>query len=282
MTLFLDYRTDDQAGDIRPDPAIYDARMVAGAVRREANLPRVPADRLAARHVVFATHGFNVNRRDGTACLEALERELNLGPGVLFIGVLWPGSWYVKAINYPTEGKDASACGDKLAAFATRGLAGAAAVSFLSHSLGGRLILQAVKGLKDQTREIRQVCMVAPAVDDRCLAPGKAYETARRKAGRTTVLASEKDEALGAVYSAGSFAAAILGDDHPYGSALGLKGARPVPLAGLEVCQIPKALVYRHGDYFPPSDPGQTNPKASKSIRVMAAALGGGSVVWPF
>jgi esterase/lipase superfamily enzyme len=280
MTLFLDYRTHDQAGDVTPDPFLYDARRVGGAIQRGPRLTALPSALLSGRHVLFATHGFNVNRKDGIGALERLEAQLALGPGYLFLGVLWPGSWHLPVVNYPAEGKDAQTCGDKLAVFAAANLGSATAVSFLSHSLGGRLVLQAVKKLKNDNRDVRQICLAAPAVDDHCLGPGKAYDAARLKAGRTTVMASESDEALGAIYSAGSFAAKFVGDGHPFGTALGLKGARPEPLARVALCEIPKDQNHRHGDYLPPGDPARTNPRSISSIRVMASAITGGPIAW--
>src|SRR5262249_42570014 len=57
---------------------------------------------------------FNVSYAAAVPLLTALERTLHLGPRFLFVGVLWPGDWWVPAINYPAEADDAVRCGERL------------------------------------------------------------------------------------------------------------------------------------------------------------------------
>lgn len=278
MTLFLDFRTASDAGDILQRPRIYDAGPTApagGGIGKP--LDRIPDERIANRHVVLATHGFNVSRVDGISCLAALEQKLNLGPDYAVIGVLWPGSWHHLVINYPSEGRDASKTGDCLAAFLATDLTRAASLSFLSHSLGGRVMLQAVRQLKGRARE---VCVTAAAVDSRSIAPGRGYDAVRGKADRITVLSSESDLVLCAVYPAGALAALALHlDDHPFGAALGLKGSDPRVLPAVANSPIPRNQGHDHGDYYP--DPARPNARADRSIAAMARAVAGDTVYWP-
>jgi hypothetical protein len=278
VTLFLDFRSQPAAGSVQRLPAVYEMDL-AGAGLTKA---RWRADRPLAggrdRHILFATHGFNVSGPKGQVCLIRLQRTLNLDQAFLFVGVLWPGDWHVPVINYPAEGKDAAQCGDNLAAAAKALFPEAQSASFLSHSLGGRVVLQAVKGFE---LPVGQVCLAAPAVDRACLGPGKAYDAVRGKVSRITVIASDQDRALGAVYAAGSLGGALLGDKHPFGLALGREGASPRPLPPVVNTQIPSDQKHGHGDYFPPSKPGEVNQRADRSMQVMASALSGAAADWP-
>lgn len=279
MTLFLDFRTHGDGGAILSPPRIYDAATGGGGDNRGKHLNAVPAENHEGKHLVLAAHGFNVSRADGIACLTKLEQMLNLGPDYAFIGVLWPGSWHHIVINYPGEGRDAAKTGDHLAAFIDKSLGLAESVSFLSHSLGGRVVLQTVRTMKVRARE---VCVTAGAVDSRCVAPGQAYDACRRNASRITVLHSESDNALGAVYSAGTLAGGLLHlDDHPFGTALGLRGSNPRALAAISNSRIPEDQEHDHGDYFPSSKPGTTNGRVDRSVAIMARAIRGEAVAWP-
>ena len=121
---------------------------------------------LAGKSVVFVTHGFNVSYEDGANALEQLAAYLNLPPSYQFIGMLWPGDAAIPYIDYPFEGGPAMDSGAKLAAFCNRWCAGAQSLSFVSHSLGARMVLQAITGLN---RRVRFLCMMAGAINRDCL-----------------------------------------------------------------------------------------------------------------
>ena len=269
MTLFLSFRSDPQAGSVLPDPLVLDADgLVDPPVFRATEFPA-----LAGREVVFATHGFNVNRTEGFHALARLERELSLPQGsFLFVGVLWPGSWWLPVVNYPSEAGDAVSCGRSLARF-IRSNVGSGSLSFVSHSLGARLVLETVKQLAfAPTRRAREVCVLAAAADDDCLTT-RQYRSARTNASRTSVLASRGDRVLELAYPAGDFLSDLFyDDDGPWRRALGYHGPHPFPEQYALHAQIPGAT-YGHGDYLPPSDLSHPIGIQAKPIQWVREAL---------
>src|SRR5262245_33262115 len=139
MALFLSFRSAPRAGGVLRDPQVLQGEGLVDPVRLRL-LERVPADAIAGRELVFGAHGFNVGYEEGVHELARLERELRLPGGFAFIGVLWPGDWWIPVVNYPAEADDAVACGRNLARFVNRRLSLAAGVSFVAHSLGARLV----------------------------------------------------------------------------------------------------------------------------------------------
>lgn len=200
-------------------------------------------------HLVLAIHGFNVSYRKGVRSAARLEEHLQLGPGYAFAGVLWPGDAKIPVINYAAEAADAVQCGKGLARFINTQCAGASKVSLVSHSLGGRILLETLKHLD---RKAHLACLTAGAVDNDVFA--KQYSSVADKADNIHVLASRKDMVLLLAYPAGDFLSDVFyDDDSPFNGALGRDGSRP--RRDLD-SQIPGALKYGHGNYFPPAQPG--------------------------
>jgi hypothetical protein len=270
VTLFLDFRTAGEGGGILDEPRVLEDDGLVDPLEMRYLGQALPADRIAGREVVFVTHGFNVSRRDGVHALARLERDLNLPSAFVLIGVLWPGDWWIPVVNYPAEAGDAVQCGRLLAKFVNSSLSLASAVSLVSHSLGGRLVLEAVKHLD---RPAREVCVLAAAADDDCLTSPQ-YDAARRNAQRISVLASRGDLVLRVAYPAGDFLSDIFfhDDDNPARKALGYHGPRPGAEHVLHA-QIP-GREYNHGDYFPPSDLNKPNGTQKPEAFISEALLG--------
>jgi len=141
---------------------------------------------------MLATHGFNVSRQDGIDALSNWSRLMSLSGSDLFVGVLWPGdSRYLPVLDYPAEGDEAIASGRLLARFLNEYAASAASLSLVSHSLGGRVILEATSGLD---RTVRRLILMAGAIEDDCLT--REYQAAAGNAQQISVLASRKDDVL--------------------------------------------------------------------------------------
>jgi esterase/lipase superfamily enzyme len=278
MTLFLDFRTSGVGGDILDAPRVLEGDGLVAAPELRPLGRTLPADRIAGREVVFATHGFNVSRAAGVHALARLEQDLKLPPAFVLVGVLWPGDWWIPVVNYPAEAGDAVRCGRALADFVNTSLSAAASVSFVSHSLGGRLVLEAVKRL---ARPAREVCVVAAAVDDDCLITPQ-YDGARRNARRISVLASKGDRVLRLAYPAGDFLSDLFfrDDDSAVRGALGYHGPRRRAELVLHA-QIPDGARYDHGDYFPPSDLTLPVGKQGRPEAFIAETLLGSPHAWP-
>jgi esterase/lipase superfamily enzyme len=277
VTLFLNCRTAAVGGDVVSDPYVLEGDGLVDPIALRTLGWEIPPPRVAGREVVFATHGFNVSYAGGVHSLAGLERDLALPPRFVFVGVLWPGDYWIPAVNYPAEAADAVRCGRLLARFVNRTLGVAAGVSFVSHSLGGRLILEAVKHLE---RPAREVCLAAAAVDDDCLARAQ-YDDARRNAARVSVLASTKDLVLRLAYPVGDFLSDVFyDDDSPWHAALGYRGPRPAALEHVAPAQIPAGDAYGHGDYFP-AGTSPTDPKTQRAVTFVAESLLGVPHGWP-
>jgi esterase/lipase superfamily enzyme len=275
VTLFLSFRTSPRAGGILPAPQVLEAHDLGDPLTALA--VGLPPERIAGRECVFVTHGFNVSFEEGVRALARLERALALPPTFVFVGVLWPGDFWVPVVNYPTEADDAVRCGTLLAAFVQQHFATARALSFVSHSLGGRLVLEAVKRLH---RPAREVCLLAAAVDDDCLSTAQ-YQAALANAGRVSVVASRGDYVLGAAYPAGDFFSDLFyDDDSPRRKALGYHGPHPASAAVLHA-QI-GGREYGHGDYLPSSARVESASRLwEKPAKFIAETLLGAAHAWP-
>jgi hypothetical protein len=288
MTLFLSVRSQDVGGPVVPAFCVEST----GGAHPTYSAPltgRQVAARVRGRELVVAVHGFNVNRPKGVRSYVTLERELGMPDDRrVFMGVLWPGDFIIPVINYPAEASDAVKSGRYVAEFLDAWCGGAVAVSFVSHSLGGRVLLEAVSAM---AAPVKALCITAGAVDNDCL--HGQYAAVKAKAGRISVLSSRKDKVLKFAYPLGDFGSDVLwgDDDSPWRGALGLKGPSPVE-AEPKVWHrpIPKAppLNYDHGDYFPPSDaavpptpPGPTPPGWRTSVAYMRRALEDAPDAWP-
>lgn len=250
MTLYLNFRSHAVGGSV-VDPRVVEADVSnAAPTFRVLDWPEVRS-RISGKNVLFAVHGFNVSLERGTRSLGQLEPQLNLTQSDVFLGVLWPGDYWIPVINYPFEGAVSLDCGKRLAACCAQYLASAQTVSFISHSLGARLVLEAVKSLD---RRARLVCLLAGAINRDCL--DTEYASSRENSLAVSMLASHCDLVLKIAFHIGDPIADLLHDDHrQFEAALGNDGpsvpAKP-PIA--TPWQIPDAAGYGHGDYLPPGD----------------------------
>jgi hypothetical protein len=281
MTLFLNFRSQSVGGAV-VDPYVLDGNgTTAPPTLRSLNDVEF-ATRIAGRHVLFAAHGFNVSYEHGARSLGQLESQLSLTPSDVFLGVLWPGDYWLPVVNYPFEGGVAMDCGRRLADFCGRELARAQSISFLSHSLGARVVLEAVKNLG---RRARSVCLTAAAINRDCLET--EYATAVANADSISILASHEDWVLKVAFQAGDPISDILHDDHAFfEKALGYDGPPlPAPPPIQSPWQIPDAAGYGHGDYLPPGDFVQVPPppgaRWANSVGFMARAFHNQRQTWP-
>src|ERR1039457_7255755 len=143
MTQFLDLRIQPVGGSLATAVSINQGTSISNYAGLSLN---GLLDSIQGRHVLIASHGFNVNRGDGIDCLSNWESLLQLPqPYSAFIGLLWPGdSVWAHGLDYPDEPKIADEAGALIAQFIDENFARAASVSFASHSLGARVVLAAI------------------------------------------------------------------------------------------------------------------------------------------
>lgn len=245
MPLFLDVRASSVGGELATNVATFQGTALA-------NYTSIPLSGLNSaiqgRHVLIATHGFNVNREAGIQALSHWQTLLQLPEPAAFVGLLWPGdSIWLHGLDYPEEPKVADETGRMIAPFVDAHFRGAASVSFASHSLGARVALSTVQLM--QTR-VRRLILMAGAIDDNCL--DTEFQGTAANVDQISVLASKGDLILAAAFPLGNFLGGILTADHPWvRAALGRDGpASPAPGAFVAPFQIPDAWSYGHLDYL--------------------------------
>ena len=208
-------------------------------------------DAVHGRDVFFCTHGFEVNQADATVILTYWFNNLQIGNAVP-IGILWPGDCVVRIfVDYILEGREAIQSGNLIAAFLNANFTGAVSLSFASHSLGARVVLQIIAGLN---RRVRCALLMAGAIDDDCLTA--EYAVATKNVDEISLLASTRDDVLAFAYPLGNPLQGIIDRGHPYyHAALGRTGpAQPYPATPPMRAnwQIPANLDFGHNDYLPP------------------------------
>jgi hypothetical protein len=281
MTYFLNFRVQNVGGAV-VDPYLLEGDGTADPpALRIVPSTMVPAI-VAGKNLLFATHGFNVSYRNGACSLGLLEKYLNLAASNLFIGMLWPGDAWLPVLDYPFEGGVAVDCGRRLAGFCNRGCTGAQSLSFASHSLGARLVLEAIARLE---RKAQSVCLAAAAINKDCLAG--EYSAAAKNSDAISILASHEDYVLKIAFGLGDPFADLLHDDHtPFQPALGYNGPpTPAPPPIRYPWQISDRDDYGHGDYLPPARPVPIPPplgtKWLQSADFIRRAFLGQAQTWP-
>jgi hypothetical protein len=269
MTIFLNLRARPAGGEVADHVSARQVTIdpVSGnATDLALSLPDLTTAVLG-KNVLLATHGFNVHQPDGYKALSNWSTLLQLDNTWLFVGIVWPGdSSWLGPLCYPGEGKNAIDSGNLLAPFLIANCAGAKSVSFVSHSLGARFILQTITALSklDSQFAVEQVALMAGAINHDCLTV--EYASATQAVGKINVLASVEDEVLAAAFPIGNVFEGIIDSGHPwFQSALGHKGPKKIPPGKTPGrWQIPKVWDFGHGSYLKlalQSDPPVTLPQ---------------------
>ncbi|MDD5581497.1 MAG: alpha/beta hydrolase [Methylobacter sp.] len=213
---------------------------------------------IRGKNVLFGTHGFNVNRQHGIDSLENWGNLLALGDSALFIGILWAGdSRWVPVLDYPFEGNEAITSAHLLAPFLDGYFTEAVSLSFASHSLGARLVLETIHRLR---RSVKRLTLMAGAIEDNCL--NKEYKEAAAKVAEISVLASHRDDVLKLAFPVANPVANIISREHPYWQgALGYDGPNTPYSPNIRAgWQIPDQWDYGHGDYLGGRPPALAPP----------------------
>lgn len=251
MIAFLDFRLADTGGPVTAGQLTTRDGTLAGS--------DVLDQLFLASHVTLAIHGFNVTRPSGRQSLgdfaAALEGAQARGPVVC---VLWPGDASLgplSFLSYPLEGNDADDTAAALADWVNRHLRDDTTIAVVSHSLGARVALGALARVDRRRFGLREVCVMAAAVDDASVSDPGLYRPVADRVTSVSVLASRRDRVLQWAYPAGDLVQALLffWKDAP-GGALGRHGPRPfrqwpVP-DDIATTIIPDDRNAGHGDYL--------------------------------
>ena len=256
MTRFLDVRLDPVGGILAASVAINQGTTINDYQSLDIN--QLLSD-IRGQHVLIGTHGYNVNRADGIAHLSNWEGLLEFTSPSIFVGLLWPGdSVWAHGLDYPEEPKIANEAGALIAPFLGETFGNAASISFASHSLGARVVLQTVSKM---SLPVRRATLMAGAIDDNCL--DSEFKMAAARIGKISALASKKDEVLSALFPLGNLIGGIIAEGHPWWhAALGHCGpSKPRPANFQSPFDIPSNWDYGHHNYLqvdpapPPSIP---------------------------
>jgi hypothetical protein len=262
---------------------------------------------LRDKRVCFLVHGFNVNRDHGYTGEGALAQEL-LGLGPVFAGqppaamvdlvipVLWPGDWILPGVNYPFELGDVRATGERFAEFLRSEAQTASRVSFVSHSLGARVVLETVAravAAGKPASELDLAILTAAAADDDVLDDPR-YRMAIGALRQILVVSSMDDDVLGRVFPLGDAVEAALWQGEKASSRalgrFGPKALKPGSAAAGKVrwFDIDPAEKVGHDHYFP--EPWMKTPLANgydprrqRLSEFLRAAFGAGPLHphWP-
>ena len=254
MSLIIDLRQIPSGGFVANEAKVYDSQAPQGVPLSAAHIEQ----RFAGRHLVLATHGFNVSATRGLPALEKWDELCTLPHPHVFVGVLWPGdSQFLPILDYPIEVPVAQQSGALLARLLNTHATGATSISMASHSLGARAILEAASQLK---RRVAVMVLMASAIEDDCLA--KEYASAARNTDKIHVVASRADRVLQFAFPLGNPVGELLLHGHPYfKAALGRNG----PDSYQEIAsscthwQMPDgdpSWDFGHGDYMPSPSAG--------------------------
>jgi hypothetical protein len=261
VTYFIDLRADSAGGN----PVADASGVVIRTDTQPDPNPSRPLDAELAtavqgRDVLLGTHGFHVNRATGIDNLARWSKWLQLGSNGFFVGVLWPGdSRWLPFIDYPLEGDEAIKSGRVLADYLRRSFAGVNSLSFASHSLGARTMLEAIRSL-NQAFKLKTLTVMAAAIDDTCLV--KEYQDAAKQMGKISVMASSCDDVLNWAFPAGNLASGIVTRGDPYWhGALGRYGPNPAnqPANLWQTPNLPELWAFGHHSYIN-SDGGVAGP----------------------
>ena len=218
---------------------------------------------------MYLVHGFNVNRASGQGKLAELGAQvLARAADTAIVVVTWPGDSWAGPASYPFEGNDADDSGSELARFIDRVHPAGTELSFVSHSLGARVVFETVKTLAPARYPVRQVCVMAAAIDDFSVSATEDYRVEVELAGRVAVLASARDPVLRLAFPLGDLLQAFLFFwKDVSGLALGFHGPRPsgsyaVPANVVHV-QIADSLGVGHGDYLYAGTPNEAQSRAA-------------------
>jgi len=151
---------------------------------------------LAGKRVLMLVHGYNNEQDEVHDAYQIIEEKIaDKLPDVydLVLGYSWPGG--DKRIEWWTGKHRANSVARRFRFLIELFAGRAAKLDLMSHSLGARVVLKALKEC-DQKDLVRNFWCTAPAVDHECLEPDKEFSRALPSCERIFVFHSARDDVL--------------------------------------------------------------------------------------
>lgn len=242
MIIISSRRTFDDPDNLSTDGHhIREIDLANNSVVRNLTMPNLVAQ-IQGKKVLILVHGYNNEQFEVYDAYQIIEDKVQaLTPGAydFVIGYSWPGGdrgleWW--------QGKSRANAVARLFRSLIEEMSNSAAfVDLISHSLGARVSLKALKESQVQA-VVRNYFCTAPAVDNECLEVGEEFSEAVPSCGRLFVFHSARDGVLRVSYEAAEWdrALGLYGpEDKDYIS----RKARTIYVANC------KKIVGNHGGY---------------------------------
>ena len=258
MKYILSFRESSEGGAVTP-----------GMLTQE-NGQTIPAtDLRLASKIVFLVHGYNVDEAEGKDKLLRLADMLPSMQDAAFVATLWPGDHWMGGLSYPLEWRDARDTSTRFARFIGDNLRREVPLYFVTHSLGARVAMDTIRSVWQSGFNVKQICLMAPAIDDDSLSDFRVYRRATEEADRVTVLSSVNDEILGLAYPVGDLLYTAFHENEYWDLALGYHGPKSEPDLNQSVpgnvfhVPTPDDRGVDHGDYLPEQTPNDEQESAA-------------------
>jgi esterase/lipase superfamily enzyme len=172
------------------------------------DISKLPA-KINNKKVLILVHGYNNEQHEVYDAYQIIEQKIKAhAPGMydFVIGYSWPGGdrgleWW--------QGKSRANSVARIFRFLVEEMSNSAkAVDIMSHSLGARVTLKALKESQQQD-VVRNYYCTAPAVDNECLEQDEEFYAAVSSCGRLFVFHSSRDGVLRISYEAAEWDRAL-------------------------------------------------------------------------
>ncbi len=175
------------------------------------------------KRVLMLVHGFNVTASSALSTYQEIENNFTLLKDYagnelydVIIGYLWPGDDH--GLEYYQAKKHALQAAKHMSKTIEQLTSCAASIDLFAHSMGNRLMLEALKPLtkNPSKRPIRNFYSLAPAVDNESLEKGEEYYPSTKQCDHIFVFHSERDDVLKYLYLTAEFDKALgyEGEEH--------------------------------------------------------------------
>jgi len=160
---------------------------------------------IAGKYILFLIHGYNNEQNevyDAYSIIEEKIAEHTGGAYDLVIGYSWPGG--DKGIEWWTSKSRANAVARRFRFLIESMSSKAKKIDVMTHSLGARVLLKALKQANG-TRIIRNYFCTAAAVDNEVLEKGEEFHLSVKKSKSIFVFHSKEDGVLATAYRLGEW-----------------------------------------------------------------------------